>query len=113
MQPDFTEIMQLLKSNNELAKQNNELLRKMHRSAVIAFWFRLLWICIFLGLPFVLYFSVIKPYIDEAPGFINDFIELNLEPYLRLEEVADTIKAEQARRVQEPEPRATSTPMAE
>lgn len=96
MQPDFTEIMQLLKSSNELAKENNRLLRKMHRSAVWAFWFRLLWICIFLGLPFFLYFSVIKPYMEQTPDFINNFIEQNMEQFLRLEEFTDGLKARQA-----------------
>lgn len=116
MQPDFTEIMQLLKSSNELAKQNNELLRKMHRSAVIAFWFRLLWICIFLGIPFLLYFYLLKPYLGDTNITIDSFMERfeqTTESLLRLEEFSDGLKARQAESYNEVATSTASTSAAE
>ncbi len=91
--------MQLLKSNNTLVKENNELLKKMHRSAVIAFWFRLLWILVFLGIPFILYFYLIKPYLGGATGTVDSLMEQfeqTKDNLLRLQQYTEDYKTRQA-----------------
>lgn len=76
------ELKHLLRENLEVAKENNTLLRKLRRAALIDFWIRVIWIAILIGLPFVLYFYVLEPYfalfgssyeqfrlgIEEIPG---------------------------------------------
>lgn len=64
MPPSFehTQIKELMEQNKELLKENNELLRKIHRNGLFAFWFRILWYTLLIGLPFALYFYVLEPY---------------------------------------------------
>lgn len=66
MQPeaDHAEMKHLLKRQMELLEENNRLLRKLHRSAVWGFWFRLSTYLFILGAPVVLYYYVFAPYLD-------------------------------------------------
>ena len=61
-------IIELLRENQRLLTENNTLLRKMHRSAVIGFWFKIVWIAVLIGAPFILYVYVLKPYLEVLPG---------------------------------------------
>ena len=61
-EPD--QIQELLLENQRLLTENNQLLKKMYRAAVISFWFRVVWAAILIGIPFVLYFYVIEPYFN-------------------------------------------------
>ncbi len=61
-QEEHTELKRLIEQNAELIKQNNELLRKMHRNTVIGFWMRIVWYGILIGLPFAMYFYLLEPY---------------------------------------------------
>lgn len=56
------ELERLLKQNAELIKDNNELLRKIHRNGLWAFWVRIGWYAVLIGLPFALYFYIFEPY---------------------------------------------------
>lgn len=51
-----------MEQNRELLEENNKLLRKIHRNAVMSFWARVLWYAVLIGLPFILYFYVFEPY---------------------------------------------------
>lgn len=67
MKPEQSEhdsIRELLLENQRLLAENNQLLKKLHRNAVVSFWVRLAWFFFVIGLPFVLYFYVIEPYFD-------------------------------------------------
>ena len=55
----------LLRKNLELAKENNRLLKKMRRNAIIGNILRFIWWAIVIGLPIYLYFSVLQPYLQE------------------------------------------------
>ena len=87
MPPNNTdiEIKHLLEKNTELLRENNVLLKKIHRHNVIGAWFKLLWFVVLIGLPFALYFYVLEPYftalgssyeifsagMQEIPGWKN------------------------------------------
>ena len=61
---DHTEMMKILRENNELAKANNELLRKLYRHSVIGFTLRVVWYVILIGMPFAVYFYILEPYFN-------------------------------------------------
>ena len=47
-----------------LLKENNELLKKLHRYTMIGFSFKIVWYAILIGMPFAVYFYVLEPYFD-------------------------------------------------
>lgn len=59
------EIKRLLKKNLELTKENNRLLRKMRRSAIIGNVLRIIWWSILVGAPIILYYYFLQPYVDQ------------------------------------------------
>jgi hypothetical protein len=59
---EHSEMLQLLQENVRLAKENNELLQKMHRWSIIGIILRVVWYTIIIGVPFVLYFYLLEPY---------------------------------------------------
>ncbi len=61
---EHEEMLQLLKENAELAKQNNELLKKLYRHTTFAFWIRIVWYAVLIGLPFAVYFYFLEPYFE-------------------------------------------------
>ena len=81
----------MLKQNAELLKENNKILRKIHRNGILEFWIRIIWYIILIGLPFAIYFYVLEPYfnalganyevfragVGEVPGFaaLNQLLE--------------------------------------
>ena len=75
MQPDNSdiEIKYILEKNTELLKENNALLKKIHRNGVIGFWFRVTWYILLLGLPFALYFYVLEPYFTALGSSYSTF----------------------------------------
>lgn len=61
---DLEEIEEKMIKNQALLEENNKLLKKINRSNTWAFWLRLLWIAIILGVPFILYYYLIEPYFE-------------------------------------------------
>ena len=55
------ELKALVLENQRLLAENNELLKKMHRSAVRHFWFNIAWIVVFLGLPLIAFYKLAMP----------------------------------------------------
>jgi hypothetical protein len=55
------ELKALVVENQRLLTENNELLKKMHKSAVRHFWFNIAWIVIFLGLPLIAFYKLAMP----------------------------------------------------
>ena len=89
MEPDtHAEIKELLLQNAELLKDNNRLLKKIHRNGLVEFWIRTCWYVLLIGLPFALYFYILEPYftamgssyevfsagMQEIPG-VKQFLE--------------------------------------
>lgn len=56
----------LLRENLKVAKENNRRLRDIQRSMFLGGVIRLLVWAVILGLPFIIYFTVLKPYVDSA-----------------------------------------------
>lgn len=52
-----------------LTKENNLFLRKIRRDARWAFWFKLLYILLLLGIPILLYTYYIKPQVQTLSNF--------------------------------------------
>ena len=53
-----------LDKNAKLLEENNKLLKKIHRNGVWAFWVRIVWYVVLIGLPFALYFYILEPYFE-------------------------------------------------
>jgi Trk-type K+ transport system membrane component len=78
MLPDKDEhqlLQDLMLDNQRLLSENNQLLRKMYRSSVISFWFRVISILVFIGAPLVLYYYVVEPYFDSMGSSFSTFQE--------------------------------------
>lgn len=54
-----------LKEILELTRENNRLLRKMYRNAVIGNILRVLWLTVIIGVPVYLYLTFLQPYIQD------------------------------------------------
>lgn len=72
-----TEIEELVLENQKLLAENNKLLKKIQRSNTWAFWLRIAWIAILLGLPVVVYYYIIAPYY-ESLGTALEFFGVEL-----------------------------------
>lgn len=70
---EHSEMKQLLLENQRLLAENNKLLKKVYRNAMITFWVRIAWFLFIIGLPFVLYFYVIEPYFDALGSSFTVF----------------------------------------
>ncbi len=88
---EHAEMKQMLKRNTELLEENNRLLHKLHRNAVWGFWLRVLFYGIFLGLPFLLYFYFIAPYLASMESSYGGALE-RLESLSNLEVLERFIK---------------------
>jgi hypothetical protein len=67
------EIKELLKQNAELLRENNKILKKIHRNDVIGIWIRIIWYVLLIGLPFALYFYVLEPYFTALGSSYSTF----------------------------------------
>ncbi len=56
-----------------LVRENNHLLRKIRRGALIERWIQVIWYMLLIGLPFALYFYVLEPYFAAFGGSFSEF----------------------------------------
>ena len=68
-------LQELILENQRLLSDNNQLLRKIHRSSVFNFWLRIISTLVFIGAPFVLYFYVLEPYFESMGSSFSTFQE--------------------------------------
>lgn len=71
---EIAEIEEMVLENSKILAENNKLLKKLNRSNTVAFWLRIFWIAIILGVPFLLYYYIVAPYyqsLDEAFKFFG------------------------------------------
>tara|TARA_B100001146_G_C16103960_1_gene400645 strand:+ start:704 stop:964 length:261 start_codon:yes stop_codon:yes gene_type:complete len=61
---EIEDIEEVMIKNQTLLEENNRLLKKINRSNMWAFWLRLLWIAIILGVPFIIYYYLLGPYFE-------------------------------------------------
>ena len=48
-------------------------LKKLHRNGLIAFWLRIVWLFVIVGIPFVLYYYVVEPYFTTLGSSFETF----------------------------------------
>ena len=75
---ELTEIKRLLEKQTKLLEGNERLLKKIHRYYVWGFLFHILWYAIIIGLPFLVYFYFLEPYIQSF-GASYESLMLNLD----------------------------------
>lgn len=56
----------LIEENIRLTKENNKLLRSLRRAQTISAIFKVIWIAVLIGLPFILYVYVLQPYYENV-----------------------------------------------
>ena len=78
-QDNHTEIKELLKENQRLLIENNELLKKMRRSSVIAFVFRIVWLMVVIGVPIYIYFAYVQPNWEILKAKIDNLEQVTTE----------------------------------
>ena len=82
------ELKTLILENQRLLAENNELLKKMHRGAVRHLWFTIAYVLVFLGLPVVLYYYFMAPYIDNVKSIVPGGISPELMELIELQGAA-------------------------
>ena len=66
-------IEELVRTNQRLLAENQELLQRIRRTQRWTFYLRLLWIAIIVGIPFVFYYFVVEPYFTTFGSSIETF----------------------------------------
>ncbi|MEY2665519.1 MAG: hypothetical protein RLZZ480_624 [Candidatus Parcubacteria bacterium] len=82
------ELKALILENQRLLAENNELLKKMHRGSVRHLWFTIAYVMVFLGLPVVLYYYFLAPYMDSIKSIVPGEISPELQELIELQGAA-------------------------
>lgn len=85
----------LLKENQRILAENNVLLRRMHRTALLSSFFRFIWFLIILGSGAYAYFTYIQPNLDTIKTEMNT-LRLMIPTGEKLKELYESIQAEEA-----------------
>lgn len=78
-QDNDNEIKGLLKENQRLLIENNELLKKMRRNGIISFVFRVIWFMFVIGIPIYIYFAYIQPNWEILKAKIDNLEQVTTE----------------------------------
>ena len=70
---ELSDLRELMLENQRLMIENNLLLKKIRKAAIIAFWVRLVWTLVLIGAPFVVYYFVIEPYFESMGSSFETF----------------------------------------
>ena len=70
---DQQSFQELMLENQKLLTENNQLLKKIHRASLWAFWLKVVWLFIIIGAPFVLYYFVVEPYFTTLGSSFQTF----------------------------------------
>lgn len=63
--PIENETRKLLQENIEISRENNKLLKKLHRGAIISSILRIVYVAVIVGAPVFLYYTFLQPYFAE------------------------------------------------
>jgi len=66
------DLSDLVNENLRLTRENNKLLRKMHRAQVWATIFKVLWLAVLIGVPIWFYLSYVEPYMQQVMTTYNE-----------------------------------------
>jgi hypothetical protein len=86
------EIKHMLEENAKLLRENQALLKKIHRNGLLGFWFRIVWYLLLIGLPFALYFYVLEPYFT-ALGSSYDIFSAGMKEIPGFKQFLQTLEA--------------------
>ncbi|USN87623.1 MAG: hypothetical protein H6779_04415 [Candidatus Nomurabacteria bacterium] len=78
-QDDNGEIKELLKENQRLLIENNQLLHKMRRHSIIGAVFRLLWFVFVIGIILYGYYHYVKPNWENLTSKISELEQASKE----------------------------------
>lgn len=70
---DLDELEELVQQQQQLIAENNKLIKKLYRSNTWAFWLRILWLAVFLGLPVIVYYYLVAPYYQSLDAAFQYF----------------------------------------
>ena len=76
---DHTDIKELLKENQRLLIENNEILRRMRRNSIISSVLRFLWFVIVVSVPIYVYFNYIQPNWENLKEKIDNLEQVTSE----------------------------------
>lgn len=88
------DIKKLLRRNFELTRENNKLLKKIRRNAIVANVMRLVWWSVIIGVPLFLYHYVLQPYlVDLGAAYqgVTDGVSGAQESFLKIPFIRDFI----------------------
>ena len=66
-------LKELVLENQRLLAENQKLLKKLHKATLWAFWLRVIWVLILIGVPFVIYYFVVEPYFTNLGSSFETF----------------------------------------
>ena len=69
------QLHELLLENQKLLAENNQLLKKMNRRSVLAFWLRILWFAFIIAAGYYLYVHVLAPYLSSLDTSFQELKE--------------------------------------
>jgi uncharacterized membrane protein (DUF106 family) len=72
------QIKELLIENKRLLTENNQLLKKMYKTALWSFIFRIFWFFVLIGAPFLVYYYLVEPYFTSL-GSSYEVFETGLQ----------------------------------
>ena len=73
LQNEHQQMKELMSENKRLLEENNNLLKKLYRTAWWSFIFRTLWMLLFIGAPFIIYYYVLEPYFTSLGSSFETF----------------------------------------
>jgi len=73
LQIEHEQMKDLIAENKRLLTENNDLLRKMYRTAWWSFVLRLVLALVFIGAPFLVYYYIVEPYFTTLGSSFETF----------------------------------------
>ena len=73
IQNEHHQIKELMSENKRLLEENNDLLKKMYRTAWWSFAFRIFWFLVLIGAPFLVYYYIVEPYFTTLGSSFETF----------------------------------------
>jgi len=73
MHNEHQQMKELMAENKRLLTENNDLLKKMYKTALWSFIFRIFWFFVLIGAPFIVYYYVVEPYFTSLGSSFEVF----------------------------------------
>jgi len=73
LQNEHQQMKELIAENKQLLSENNDLLKKMYRTAWWSMVLRIVWFFILIGAPFLVYYYIVEPYFTTLGSSFETF----------------------------------------